>query len=191
MISKSDLDAYRQQIFNSLRESGHPVDQWQRDLEAQIAVDPLGRPRPFTVLPEPKFGKIRKLRPGFTETIAHPRHGKPVPRCQAARKRTGGKVQCSKFAIKGKHLCRTHGGAAGSGKLTDQGRQNQIASVTIHGSETIEKRRARSLASKELKRLERLARERSLISGLGSRGPYWKPNRVGQPMGHLKRYKRS
>jgi hypothetical protein len=190
MISKSALDAYRQQIFNSLRESGHPVDQWQRDLEAQIAADPLGRPRPFTVLPEPKFGKIRKLRPGFTETIPHPRHSKPVPRCQAARKRTGGKVQCSKFAIKGKHLCRTHGGAAGSGKLTDQGRQNQIVAVTQNWNETTAKRRARSLASKELKRLERLARERSLISGLGSRGPYWKPNRVGQPMAHLRRGKR-
>ena len=189
MISKSALDAYRQQIFNSLRESGHPVDQWQRDLEAQIAADPLGRPRPFTVLPEPKFGKIRKLRPGFTETIPHPRHGKPVPRCQAARKRTGGKVQCSKFAIRGKHLCRTHGGAAGSGKLTGEGRKNQIASVTVDGSETIEKRRERSLASKQLKRLERQAREIGIICGLGSRGPYWKADRKGSPMGHIKRSK--
>jgi hypothetical protein len=29
-----------------------------------------------------------------------------------------------------------------------------------------------------------------LISGLGSRGPYFKANRVGQPMAHLKRGKR-
>ena len=186
MISKSALDAYRQQIFNSLRESGHPVDQWQRDLEAQIAADPLGRPRPFTVLPEPKFGKIRKLRPGFTETIPHPRHGKPVPRCQAARKRTGGKVQCSKFALRGKHLCRTHGGAAGSGKLTDEGRKNQITAVTQNGNETIAKRQTRSGASKKRRELEKRAREIGIFSGLGSRGPYLKADRKGEPMGHVK-----
>ena len=190
MILKSDLDAYREKIFNALREAGHPVDQWQRELEAQIAADPQGRPRPFTTITAPAYGKIQKLRLGFKEFIPHPRHGKPVPRCQAAKKRTNGKIQCSKFAIKGKHLCRTHGGAAGSGKLSEEGRQNQIVSVTQHGNEAVAKRRARRLASKELKRLERLARERSLISGLGSRGPYFKPNRVGQPMAHLKRGKR-
>ena len=190
MISKSALDLYREKIFNALREAGHPVDRWQRDLEAQIAANPLGRPRPFTTLTAPKYGRIQKLRPGFTETIAHPRHSKPVPRCQAAKKRTNGKVQCSKFAIKGKHLCRTHGGAAGSGMLSDQGRKKQIASVTVDGSETLEKRRARSVASKELKRLERQAREIGLITGLGSRGAYFKANRVGQPMAHLKRGKR-
>jgi hypothetical protein len=74
--------------------------------------------------------------------------------------------------------------------LSDQGRKNQIASVTIHGSETLEKRRARSVASEELKRLERQAKQIGMIGGLGSRGPYWKPNRVGQPMAHLKRGKR-
>ena len=41
MILKSDLDAYREKIFNALREAGHPVDAWQRELEAQIAADPL------------------------------------------------------------------------------------------------------------------------------------------------------
>ena len=192
MILKSDLDAYREKIFNALREAGHPVDAWQRELEAQIAADPLGRPRPFTTITPPAFGKITKLRPGFTETIPHPRHSKPVPRCQAAKKRTNGKIQCSKFAIKGKHLCRTHGGAAGSGKLTDQGRQNQIASVSIHGgSETIEKRRKRSEASKASKELARLAVKLGLTATTGiPRGPYFKPNRIGQPMAHLKRGKR-
>ena len=191
MASKIDLDDYRQRVFDALRAEGFPIDQWQSDLEAQIAADPLGRLRPFTVLSEPKFGKIRKLRPGFTETIPHPAHGKPIPRCQAAKKRTGGKIQCSKFAIKGKHLCRTHGGAAGSGKLTDQGRQNQVASVTIHGSETVEKRRKRSEASKASKELARLAVKLGLSATTGiPRGPYFKPNRVGQPMAHLKRGKR-
>ncbi|NBS17142.1 MAG: hypothetical protein EBS79_09610 [Gammaproteobacteria bacterium] len=68
MASKIDLDDYRQRVFDALRAEGFPIDQWQSDLEAQIAADPLGRLRPFTVLSEPKFGKIRKLRPGFTET---------------------------------------------------------------------------------------------------------------------------
>ncbi len=190
MISKSELDAYREKIFNALREAGHPVDAWQDDYERDLSANPTARARPFTVLPEPKFGKIRKLRPGFTETIPHPRHGKPIPRCQAAKKRTGGKIQCGKFAIRGRHLCRTHGGAAGSGKLTDEGRRNQITAVTQHGNETIAKRRARSFASKGLRKLERQAREIGMVSGLGSRGPYWKPNRKGQPMAHLKRGKR-
>jgi len=189
MDSKIDLDDYRQRVFDALRAEGFPIDQWQSDLEAQIAADPLGRLRPFTVLSEPKFGKIRKLRPGFTETIPHPAHGKPIPRCQAAKKRTGGKIQCSKFAIKGKHLCRTHGGAKGSGVLSSAGREKQRAAVTQNGNETTAKRRARSLASKELKRLERQAKQIGMVSGLGSRGPYWKPNRKGQPMAHLKRFK--
>ena len=187
MISKIDLDEYRQQVFEALRAEGFPIDQWQDDYERDLAANPTAKARPFTTITPPAYGKITKLRPGFTETIPHPRHSKPVLRCQASLKGSGGKTQCSKFALRGKHLCRTHGGAAGSGKLTDEGRKTQIASVTVDGSETVEKRRARSLASIELKRLERLARERSLISGLGSRGPYFKPNRVGQPMAHLKR----
>jgi len=190
MISKSDLDAYRESVFAALREAGHPVDQWQREFDEVLARDPTAKARPFTALTPPKYGKLSKLRPGFTETIPHPRHRRPVPRCQAAKKRTNGKVQCSKFAIKGKHLCRTHGGAVGSGMLSDQGRKKQIASVTIHGSETAAKRRARSVASEDFKRLERQAREGGLISGLGSRGTYFKANRVGQPMAHLKRGKR-
>jgi|GEM_PF-2251778 len=190
MASKIDLDDYRHRVFDALRAEGFPIDQWQRDLEAQIAADPLGRPRPFTTITPPAYGKIQKLRPGFEEFVSHPRHGKPVPRCQAAKKRTDGKIQCGKFAIRGLHLCRTHGGAAGSGMLSDQGRKKQIASVTVDGSETLEKRRARSVASEELKRLERQAKQIGMIGGLGSRGPYWKPNRVGQPMAHLKRGKR-
>ena len=190
MISKSDLDAYRERVFAALREADYPVEQWHRQYEEELAANPTARARPFTTLTAPKYGKLTKLRPGFTETIPHPRHRRPVPRCQAAKKRTNGKVQCSKFAIKGKHLCRTHGGAVGSGMLSDQGRKKQIASVTVDGSETLEKRRARSVASEELKRLERQAKQIGMIGGLGSRGPYWKPNRVGQPMAHLKRVKR-
>ena len=190
MPSKSYLDAYREKVFAAMREAGLPVDDWHRKYEEGLAANPTAKARPFKTLTPPKYGKIQKLRPGFEELIPHPAHGKPVSRCQAARKRTGGKEQCSKFAIKGKHLCRTHGGAVGSGMLSNQGRKKQIASVTVDGSETLEKRRARSVASEELKRLERQARESGLISGLGLRGPYFKANRVGQPMAHQKRGKR-
>jgi len=189
MASEIDLDDYRKRVFEALRAEGFPIDEWQDDYERDLAANPLGRPRPFTTITPPAYGKITKLRPGFEEFLCHPRHGKPVPRCQAARKRTGGKVQCSKFAIKGKHLCRTHGGAKGSGVLSSAGREKQRAAVTQNGNETTAKRRARSLASKELKRLERQAKQIGMVSGLGSRGPYWKPNRKGQPMAHLKRFK--
>ena len=176
-------------MFNALREAGHPVDQWHREYEEELARNPIAKSRPFTKLTPPKYGKIQKLCPGFVEFIPHPRHGKPVPRCQAARKRTGGKVQCKKFAANGTHLCRTHGGAKGSGVLTSAGREKQRAAVTQHGNETAAKRQARRLATQRLKALEKQAREIGMITGLGSRGPYWKPNRVGQAMAHLKRVK--
>ena len=191
MSSKSDIDAYREKVFAAMREAGFPIDQWHREYEEDLAANPTAKSRPFTKITPPKFGKIQKLRPGFEEFIPHPRHGKPVPRCQAARKLTVGKEQCRKFAANGTHLCGTHGGAKGSGKLTEQGRENQIASVTKHGDETIAKRQARSLASKVLKTLEKRMRENGMMTGLGSRGPYYKANRVGKPTGCQKRQKKS
>lgn len=189
MASKIDLDEYRQRVFEALRADGLPIDLWQRELEAEIAANPTAKARPFTILTPPKYGKITKVRPGFTETIEHPRHGRPVPRCQASLKGSGGKTQCSKFALRGKHLCRTHGGAAGSGIQSPEGRTKQIAAVTLHGNETAAKRQGRSRASQELRSLEKQAREAGMITGLGSRGPYWKPRRKGEPMGHIKRKK--
>jgi hypothetical protein len=112
-------------------------------------------------------------------------HGAPIPRCQAAKKRTQGKIQCSKFSLKNNHLCRTHGGAIGSGVQSEQGRQNQIAAVTKNGNETRAKRSKRSAASKELKLLETLGKALELINTVGSRGPYYKPNRIGISMAHV------
>jgi len=189
MISKSALDAYREKVFEALRAEGCPIDDWHRQYEQDLAANPRARPRPFTTLIPPKYGKITKIRPGFEEFVSHPRHGQPIARCQAAKKRTDGKIQCGKFAIRGRHLCRSHGGGSKSGKLSDQGRQRQVASVTQHGDETVAKRAARSEASKQRRALEKTAREFGIYSGLGSRGPYHKPNRVGQPMGHLRKAK--
>jgi hypothetical protein len=159
MNFKSDIDEYRERVFTAMREAGLPVNVWQREYEQELAANPTAKARPYNVLRAPKYGKIRKLRPGFEEFIPHPVHRKPVPRCQAARKRTGGKAQCKKFAANGTHLCRTHGGAVGSGKLTHAGRAQQILSVTKDGSETRLKRNIRSHAAQiigELKRRTKL-----------------------------------
>jgi hypothetical protein len=145
--------------------------------------------RSFKIIKAPSYGKIKNLRPGFTETIPHPNHGTPIPRCQAAKKRTKGKIQCSKFALKNNHLCRTHGGAKGSGVQSKQGRQHQISELTKHGYETRAKRSKRSVASKELKLLEKLGKVIGLINSAGSRGPYIKPNRKGIAMAHVSRKK--
>jgi hypothetical protein len=159
MPSPSDLDNYRRRIYAAMRAAGYPVDQWKKDLDEEIAASPTARARPFTQIIPPKYGKIRKLRPGFHEFLPHPAHGKPVPRCQAAKKRTGGRDQCGKFAVKGRHLCMTHGGGKGSGVITPQGRENQRRAVTLHGDETVAKRKARSGASKQRRAIEKKARE--------------------------------
>ena len=182
-----DLNAYRQQVFEQLKNKGYPVEAWQAHYDAKLAQDPLSRRRPFTLLPQPLHGRITHLRPGFTETIPHPKHQHPVPRCQAYRKHTNRTEQCKGFAMKGKHLCHKHGGARGSGIQSPEGRQNQIDASMKHGNETRLKRAQRSLAGHERRELELIGRSIGMISGLGSRGPYFKPNRVGQPMAHLKR----
>lgn len=157
MTASTELNAYRDRIYAALKFAGYPVDQWRSEHEAELAANPTARARPFTKITPPVYGKIKKLRPGFEEFIPHPAHGKPVPRCQAANKRTEGKVQCGKFALKGKHLCRTHGGAAGSGKTSEQGRENQRLSVVVHGGETIAMRRRRSEAVQLRRGLRKLA----------------------------------
>jgi hypothetical protein len=166
MPQLTDLHEYRQKIFTALKQAGYPVDAWKVAYEAELATNPTARARPFTVLTPPKYGKIRKLRPGFEEFIAHPRHGKPIPRCQAARKRTGGETQCKKFAANGTHLCRTHGGAKGSGFMTEKKRMNQIASVTIHGNETMVKRDLRDFARKELNILHKIGLSIDVIDSM-------------------------
>jgi len=179
-----ELSTFREQAFEALKALGHPIDEWLHDRK-----EPANISRSFKIIKAPSYGKIKTLRPGFTETIAHPMHGAPIPRCQAAKKRTEGKIQCSKFSLKNNHLCRTHGGAKGSGVQSAQGRQNQIAAVTKYGHETRAKRSKRSAASKELKLLEKLGKAIGLINAVGSRGPYIKPNRKGIAMAHVSRKK--
>lgn len=74
-------------------------------------------------------------------------------RCQAQSKRSD--QQCKKPAVRGKRVCRTHGGAS-TGPKTEAGRKRCAAAKTIHGRETRAIRRIRSQKLKELDQLAKL-----------------------------------
>jgi hypothetical protein len=77
------------------------------------------------------------------------------PRCQAKSKRT--KQQCRSPAIRGKRVCRIHGGKS-TGPKTEQGRNLCGAAKTLHGRETRAIRAKRQQALAELKLLERMGK---------------------------------
>ena len=83
-------------------------------------------------------------------------------RCQATSKRT--RLQCKAPAIKGKNVCRTHGGVS-TGPKTEQGRQRCAEAKTIHGNETRAKRAERSRKSAELHELVDLGNAIGLFNG--------------------------
>ena len=74
----------------------------------------------------------------------------PAPRCQAKSKRS--QEQCKKAAIRGKQVCRTHGGLS-TGPRTEQGRKRCAEARTIHGRETREMRIKRAEKFREMKAL--------------------------------------
>ncbi len=102
-------------------------------------------------------------------------------RCQAKSKRT--KLQCAAPALKGKRVCKTHGGRS-TGPKTEAGRQRCAKAKTIHGRETREARNERSLASARLAVLEAVGFSIGLIKGGRTRGV--KPNRVDEAYPELK-----
>lgn len=71
-------------------------------------------------------------------------------RCQALSKRT--KLQCGAPAVKGKRVCRFHGGKS-KGPITIDGKQRCAEAKTLHGWETREKRKLRAEKFKEMKSL--------------------------------------
>lgn len=81
-------------------------------------------------------------------------------RCQAKAKHTG--AQCRKPAMRGKAVCRTHGGAS-TGPKTQQGRERCAEARTVHGWETREIRHKRTESLRKLRQLERLMLEADLI----------------------------
>lgn len=83
-----------------------------------------------------------------------------VLRCQACSKRSG--EQCRKAAMRGKRVCRTHGGAS-TGPKTKAGRASCAAAKTIHGRETRAKRKVRAIKQKELRELEVVMKIAGLI----------------------------
>ena len=96
-------------------------------------------------------------------------------RCQANSKRT--KLQCAAPALKGKRVCKTHGGRS-SGPKTEAGRQRCAEAKTIHGRETREVRTERSLASARLAVIEALGFSIGLMSGGRTRGR--RPDRMAE-----------
>jgi len=88
-------------------------------------------------------------------------------RCQAKSKRT--KLQCAAPALKGKRVCKTHGGRS-TGPKTEAGRKRCAEAKTIHGRETREARTERSLASARVAVLEWAGRSLGFIKGPRTRG---------------------
>ena len=101
-------------------------------------------------------------------------------RCQAKSKRT--KLQCGAPALKGKRVCKTHGGRS-TGPKTEAGRQRCAEAKTIHRRETREARTERSLASARLAVLEAVGRELGFMGGTRTRGI--KPHKMGQVLPEL------
>jgi hypothetical protein len=95
--------------------------------------------------------------------------------CQAMSKRT--KQQCRAPAIKGKRVCKTHGGES-TGPKTQAGRQRCADARTIHGNETRQARTERSLAVARLAVLEAVGHQMGFMNGTRTRGP--KPTRMAE-----------
>ena len=88
-------------------------------------------------------------------------------RCQAMSKRT--KLQCGAPAMKGKRVCRTHGGLS-RGPVTNAGKQRCAAAKTIHGWETRKIRAERSQKMAELSELEVTSRSAGIMLGPATPG---------------------
>ena len=73
-----------------------------------------------------------------------------APRCQAQSKRS--KQQCRKAAIRGKQVCRIHGGLS-TGPRTLQGRKRCAAAKTVHGWEARALRKKRAEKFREMNTL--------------------------------------
>ena len=68
--------------------------------------------------------------------------------CQALSQRS--KLQCKNAVLKGKRVCRFHGGKS-TGPLTIDGKQRCAKAKTIYGWDTREKRKIRANKLKEMK----------------------------------------
>ena len=95
--------------------------------------------------------------------------------CHAISKRS--RQRCKAPSMKGKAVCRTHGGLS-TGPNTEAGRLRCAEAKTIHGRETRKTRTERSLGSARLAVLEAVGFSIGLMSGTRSRGV--KPKRMAE-----------
>ena len=86
--------------------------------------------------------------------------GIAVARCKAKSKLSGN--QCLKAAMRGKAVCRTHGGAS-TGPRTPRGRQKCAEVKMMHGRETRAIRAIRDEKLRELRDLERFMKTQGMI----------------------------
>ncbi len=82
--------------------------------------------------------------------------------CEAMSKHS--RLQCKKPAMKGKRVCRTHGGRS-TGPRTDEGRQRCADAKTIHGNETRKARTERAEGMRRLRTLEELGYALGIMTG--------------------------
>lgn len=82
--------------------------------------------------------------------------------CQATSKRS--RLQCKAPAIKGKNVCRNHGGFS-TGPRTPEGRERCASARFIHGEETTAIRKQRSQASARLAMLELIGHALGMMTG--------------------------
>ena len=102
------------------------------------------------------------------------------PRCQAKAKRTG--QQCLRPALRGKRVCRFHGGAS-TGPKTQAGRERCAQARLVHGRETTTIRHERSVASARLAVLEWAGHTLGFMEGPKTRGP--KPAQFAEALPEL------
>ena len=79
--------------------------------------------------------------------------------------------------MKGKRVCRTHGGAS-TGPKTPEGRQRCAEAKTIHGNETRKARTERAQAMRRLRALEDLGHALGIMQG--ARTPGRKPDQTSK-----------
>jgi hypothetical protein len=91
-------------------------------------------------------------------------------------------LQCVAPSLKGKRVCKTHGGRSTDPK-TEAGRQRCSEAKTVHGRETREARTERSLASARLAVLEQAGHELGFMGGTRTRGI--KPHKMSQVLPEL------
>ncbi len=106
-------------------------------------------------------------------------------RCQAKSKRT--KLQCAAPAIKGKRVCKTHGGRS-TGPKTEAGRQRCAEVKTIHGRETREVRNERSIGLARIAVLREVGFALGFMPRARTRGR--QPDRMAEVYPELRQYLR-